>query len=107
MQLGAWTVFAVVLSRLRSFYGVMLGTFVLSYMGNTVIQISMRRGNEALKRCDGCLVFGSTPMEIVGSVNYLLPDHCPLHQALVICHPEIPTASCFGVCPLYGDAQAL
>ncbi|CAM9780515.1 unnamed protein product [Ascophyllum nodosum] len=49
-KLGCWFVFAVVLSRLRSFYGVMLGTFVLSYMGNTVIQLSRHKGNEALQR---------------------------------------------------------
>lgn len=49
-QLGAWAVFAVVLSRLRFFYGVMLGTFVLSYMGNTAINVSMKKGNKALER---------------------------------------------------------
>ena len=44
-------VFALVLSRLRFFYGVMLGTFVLSYMGNSVIELSMEKGNRALRRC--------------------------------------------------------
>lgn len=42
--------FALVLSRLRYFYGVMLGTFVMSYMGNTVIEVSMRKGNKWLQR---------------------------------------------------------
>lgn len=49
-QLGAWMLFAIVLSRLRPFYGVMLGTFVMSYMGNTVIEVSMRKGNKWLQR---------------------------------------------------------
>lgn len=50
-QLGAWMLFALLLSRLRYFYGVMLGTFVMSYMGNTVIDLSMKKGNKALQRC--------------------------------------------------------
>eukprot|EP00752_Nemacystus_decipiens_P005501 g4979.t1 len=49
-KLGAWMLFALVLSRLRYFYGVMLGTFVMSYMGNTVIEESMRKGNMWLQR---------------------------------------------------------
>ncbi|CAN0336329.1 unnamed protein product [Pylaiella littoralis] len=49
-KLGAWMLFALLLSRLRYFYGVMLGTFVMSYMGNTVIELSMRKGNRALQR---------------------------------------------------------
>eukprot|EP00904_Undaria_pinnatifida_P004221 jgi/Undpi1/137/HiC_scaffold_1.g00137.m2 len=49
-KLGAWLMFALVLSRLRFFYGVMLGTFVLSYMGNSVIELSMEKGNRALRR---------------------------------------------------------
>lgn len=60
-QLGAWMLFALVLSRLRYFYGVMLGTFVMSYMGNTVIEVSMRKGNQWLQRwvcVDGCLEGG-------------------------------------------------
>lgn len=52
-KLGAWTVFLVVVSRLRSFYGVILGTFVLSYMGNTVIGLGMERGNRVLRRFVG------------------------------------------------------
>lgn len=50
MQLGAWVLFALVLFRLRYFYGVMLGTFVMSYMGNSAIEVCMRKGNNALKR---------------------------------------------------------
>ncbi|CAB1101425.1 unnamed protein product [Ectocarpus sp. CCAP 1310/34] len=49
-KLGAWMLFALVLSRLRYFYGVMLGTFVMSYMGNSAIEVCMRKGNNALKR---------------------------------------------------------
>lgn len=41
--------FLVIVARLRSFYSVILGTFVLSYMGNTVIGLAMDKGNKALK----------------------------------------------------------
>lgn len=53
--------FALVLSRLRYFYGVMLGTFVMSYMGNTVVEVSMRKGNKWLQRWVGVFVFFLSP----------------------------------------------
>ena len=72
-------VFALVLSRLRFFYGVMLGTFVLSYMGNTVIELSMEKGNRALRRYAPAFV-------------------CPLRCSLGV---DSPCSTCFF--PIYSS----
>lgn len=65
-------VFALVLSRLRFFYGVMLGTFVLSYMGNSVIEVSMEKGNRALRRYAQNFVLSFCPL------RFLAPRGLPL-----------------------------
>lgn len=44
-----WMGFFALAWKMRSFYGIILGTFVLSYIGSTIVQWSERHGNRALQ----------------------------------------------------------
>jgi len=45
-----WVGFLVMAWKLRSFYGIILGTFVLSYLGSSVVRVSMKYGNSLLSK---------------------------------------------------------
>ncbi|KAM3570735.1 hypothetical protein VYU27_007205 [Nannochloropsis oceanica] len=49
-RLLVWFSFLGLGWKLRSFYGIILGTFVLSYIGSSAVRWSEKKGNEIIKR---------------------------------------------------------
>jgi len=49
-RLLVWLSFLGLGWKLRSFYGIILGTFVLSYIGSSAVRWSEKRGNEVIRR---------------------------------------------------------
>lgn len=49
-QTGVWVIFFTLVALLRGFYPVILGTFLLSYTGNSAVNMGMEKGNELLAK---------------------------------------------------------
>ena len=49
-QLAVWAAFLGLGWQLRSFYGIILGTFVASYIGASAVRFSEKRGNRLLEK---------------------------------------------------------
>ncbi|KAG5175851.1 hypothetical protein JKP88DRAFT_265686 [Tribonema minus] len=74
-KLGVWVAFLSLVALLRSFYAVILGTFVLSYIGNSAVNLSMAK-------CNGLLSRSSLPVKRLPRRLYALAYTCMLLAAI-------------------------